>query len=1245
MTPSLERTSKVLEEDRLWIYRDFVKEKLRNRERYWRPTTDLPVFVGKESSGSCWVVPDGIIWRKYLPFLSHLVKESQCNLLLLESAVDLMDYRSISPVIECNVENDSDCTWQPEKPAPQERSKIAKLATLFSGRVFPFCDLSIREEDGHDEFDMMDYKSISIVDRSQHALMRTAGLLRQKIGNNKKIIIVSTQDLKAKYPSEDGFQLLQMDNFITELLALHPHLNEEVLMNLKRSCEEEYKVRNMARSKSVESNSREFLSEDQVREGLKTKTLFKGRLEVSKHNPKEGTVATSDGGKYFIDQKLGYFNRSFHHDVVVIEVLPKTEWGSPVGKRRLVHHRDDDDETDTTSFDVDSAPPVPSARVVAISESSRRRFVATMVDSPMNDDSACIVTPMDIRIPKIRIKTNGWNRFVGQRLLIQVDSWDIDSNYPAGHCHEIVGPIGDLETEISCLLHEHELHLEPFSAGALACLPSEGSDWKIPPEEIEKRRDLRESYRIFSVDPPGCQDIDDTMHARELPNGDIEIGVHIADVTHFVPHNSPLDLEAQVRATTFYLVDRRFDMLPSLLSSDLCSLHGSTDRLAVSTIWIFSRDFKEVKSFWYGRTVIHNCQAMTYGQAHNIIHDQPPDEGNRIPPPLTAGAPVDPANVKNLKKDLTILTRLARKLRKDREDVGGAVDLSSGDQGNELKFTLDKDSNPIQVTAKKQMEIHNTIAELMILSNTWVAKTIYDKSPDSALLRNHRSVEDSRFEDLKAVLDAGKIAFDGKDNMALANSLKAAETATKLNSTMQSLFQSLATRAMSEAQYVCTGQVGKDQLSHYGLGLQKYTHFTSPIRRYADVVVHKQLLSAAAPPGNHSDASTVKSRTEVDNALVPDSKTISILAGEGIRTRDETIETPDETEPNDNVVVTESQEPPELENEFSVERVYSPRLVAKICDILNRQNRMAKLSSMECQHLFLSIYFRKHVEVTKAVVVDLRANGLWVYVPLFDMRGPVYLSDTNGRVQVDPRLLGLDPSTGEDPTLAFEASPYARMIPSSDCMLVESPDRHLKVTAPKAKSPYTLRVLDVVTVQISCDSWDVRSRIPMPKIHLIADSSGKKISFNAYGQTSKSPITSSTLQESQDDTNEGPVEANPQEWASMYSELAKLETPPVLVEMQFTSNIRKAKSDACSISVIPGRMVFGGFRNLDTRSALQEAAIDEAAESAEQRRAQALAGAARSSEYDTTRRIEKDITSRMQRLKANKRNTRKAKGK
>lgn len=185
---------------------------------------------------------------------------------------------------------------------------------------------------------------------------------------------------------------------------------------------------------------------------------------------------------------------------------------------------------------------------------------------------------------------------------------------------------------------------------------------------------------------------------------------------------------------------------------------------------------------------------MTYDQAHNILHDKPPDnEKKPKPPPLTAGAPVDPSNTSALKHDLSILTKLSRKLRQDREEIGGAVDLSSGDQGSELKFTLDKNNNPTRVTPKKQLEIHQTIAEMMILSNSWVAKTIHERAPDRALLRIHRSVEDSRFEDLKEVLNAGKINFDGSSNMALANSLKKAENATKSGSLM-SLFQSLATR-------------------------------------------------------------------------------------------------------------------------------------------------------------------------------------------------------------------------------------------------------------------------------------------------------------------------------------------------------------------------------------------------------------------------------------------------------------------
>lgn len=186
---------------------------------------------------------------------------------------------------------------------------------------------------------------------------------------------------------------------------------------------------------------------------------------------------------------------------------------------------------------------------------------------------------------------------------------------------------------------------------------------------------------------------------------------------------------------------------------------------------------------------------MTYQQAHNILHDHAPDDPeNQLPPPLTAGYPVDPKNVSNLKGDLEILTRLARKLRKDREEIGGAVDLSSGDLGTELKFVLDENGNPTKVAPKKELEIHHTIAEMMIFANQSVATKIFEHFPDSSLLRIHSSVEHERFEDLENVLRAGGIAFDGSSNMALANSLKQAKQRGQDSQVVNSLWQSLATR-------------------------------------------------------------------------------------------------------------------------------------------------------------------------------------------------------------------------------------------------------------------------------------------------------------------------------------------------------------------------------------------------------------------------------------------------------------------
>lgn len=717
--------------------------------------------------------------------------------------------------------------------------------------------------------------------------------------------------------------------------------------------------------------------------------------------------------------------------------------------------------------------------------------------------------------------------------------------------------------------------------------------------------------------------------------------------TYFVPHGSALDKEAQVRATTFYLVDRRFDMLPTLLSSDLCSLHGDTDRPAVSCIWTMSPDFESIKSTWFGRTIIHNCQAMTYEQAHNILHNEPPDDPAKPqPPPLTAGYRVNRASIPALKKDLAMLTTLTRKLRKKREEIGGAVDLSSGDLGNELKFALDENGNPTKVSAKKELEIHHTIAELMILANQSVAEKIYEGFPDSSLLRIHRIVEQTRFEDLESALKAGGIAFDGSSNLALAKSLNDAKQTDKERSIVNALWQSLATRAMSEALYVSTGstEIGAS-LSHYGLGIEKYTHFTSPIRRYADVVVHKQLLAALNNEKiKHAVISSPGFVQRKALGSIPDSKAISIMKGEGLEGKrndevqddsvaDSFISSATETVLGGDIVPT-----PKVNATAPPAKIvpHEGAEVALICENLNVQNRRAKRSSMECQKLFLSLFFRERIGTAKAVITDLRANGLMVFVPKFDMRGPVYLSDVRGAVQIDPALVGLPSNAGMEPTLGFATGENYRRFPAGSATLrdnaVDTAKSVLEVSVPGAIKKVQFRILDVITIQISCDLSDIKARVPAPRLHLVSSSTQKEARSEGNQR-----IVSGALKHTHEETRQvyssQPVLPN-----SLYERLAALPIAPTLPD----APLRNRKSKGAFQSNIGGRKTFANFVNPDTRSAQQEAAVTAATDSAAQRRAAVHQSQERTSD---NRAMERVVMARTQKLAAGKRNTRKARGK
>jgi singapore isolate B (sub-type 7) whole genome shotgun sequence assembly, scaffold_0 len=215
--------------------------------------------------------------------------------------------------------------------------------------------------------------------------------------------------------------------------------------------------------------------------------------------------------------------------------------------------------------------------------------------------------PVNSRIPKIRLKTSQYNRLLNQRIVVAIDDWTCSSRYPVGHYLRSLGPIGDREVETQVLLLEHDIPPNVFSKEVLDCLPP--ADWKITEENSRGRVDLRENCCIVSIDPPGCKDIDDALHARDLPNGHIEVGIHIADVSYYIKHDSPLDQEARNRSTSTYLVDRRLDMLPKLLTENLCSLVGGEDRFAFSVI-VEMNDEAEVLNQRFVKTIIRSRKAM-----------------------------------------------------------------------------------------------------------------------------------------------------------------------------------------------------------------------------------------------------------------------------------------------------------------------------------------------------------------------------------------------------------------------------------------------------------------------------------------------------------------------------------------------------------------------------------------------------------------------------------------------------------
>lgn len=393
----------------------------------------------------------------------------------------------------------------------------------------------------------------------------------------------------------------------------------------------------------------------------------------------------------------------------------------------------------------------------------------------------------------------------GDKVIIEVTSWAEEERKPEAKVVEVLGKAGENETEIHSIMAEFEL---PFRFPERVLSESQKISEGITEDEIKRRWDFR-SVTTFTIDPVDAKDFDDALSFRKLASGLYEIGIHIADVTHYIAPNSILDEEAFDRATSVYLVDRTVPMLPERLSNELCSLRPHEDKLTFAAV--FEMDEKgKIKKEWFGRTIIHSSVRFSYEEAQLILEN---GQGK-------------------LAEELRLLNDIAKKLRKDRFSKG-AVNFET----TEVKFKLDEKGKPLAVIPKVRKDAHKLIEEFMLLANKQVATFVYNykkaKEKNTFVYRIHDFPDPEKVKDFSifATQFGHKMNIDENSISASLNKLMS-EIEGKPE---QNILEQLAIRTMAKAKY------STDVKGHFGLAFSHYTHFTSPIRRYPDMMVHRLL--------------------------------------------------------------------------------------------------------------------------------------------------------------------------------------------------------------------------------------------------------------------------------------------------------------------------------------------------------------------------------------------------------------------
>jgi ribonuclease R len=512
---------------------------------------------------------------------------------------------------------------------------------------------------------------------------------------------------------------------------------------------------------------------------------------MSKPNIFEGVIMVRGKGTGFVNlpdmdedivierEALGF---ALDGDIVKIELKPKV-----AGKRQ-------------------------EGKVLEVVKAAYRELIGVIKEKKVDGKPVLFFLPDNGRLHIRPLVPTATQNDLGMKVVVEITSWTQPLLDPIAAVSETLGHAGDHETEMQAIIRSGGFSKEFPEAVQKAAQELFATKEQIFADAIldPKRRDIR-GITTMTIDPADAKDFDDALSCQTLPNGNIEVGIHIADVSHYVQDNDGIDLEAKERCTSVYLVDRVIPMLPEILSNDLCSLRPNEDRLSFSAIFELDSD-SNIKSAWYGQTIMHSDKRFSYEEAQEVLDKQ---SG-----PYLA--------------ELNTMMTLGRQLRKKRY-AAGAIAFESP----EVKFELDERGAPIKVYKKERTETMLMIEDFMLLANREVATYIYDlaKSKKQELgfvYRIHDTPNPDKVEELATFLRAIGYEFETHNGIVKATSinnlLKQIEGKPE-----ESLIKTASIRTMAKAIY-STKNIG-----HFGLAFKFYTHFTSPIRRYPDMMAHRML--------------------------------------------------------------------------------------------------------------------------------------------------------------------------------------------------------------------------------------------------------------------------------------------------------------------------------------------------------------------------------------------------------------------